>query len=1368
MEIIYSALPIETVKQVFLTVKTPEIEDDYQKVLGVAKSWRNKQREKLLDTLAHKNKQIIVDIDIAAPELLIPEDIYRPDSPMLAINFGRFQAFNDNERIDRKNIEAFDDQWRVLVSNIQVRSSSMASYHSHSFPESLHEQLVEAFSIDFIVSTKIMKVVDQNDSKESRISVSATLPRLAFNITSSAIRLISRLRRNFAKRERERRGEAALYDTYNSLDRYTMLGNTKKEEERNEDYTNSKQMRDENDHASRIFKFDFSAPAITLKLENDVDGRNCTNDKSHQSTPILDLALRSIYGSFSQELTSSGDSLTKFEAKLRSLGVIDLYQNAGNDFVLLMSSVPQNQLSEEINVGTGYSWDAIHANHDANEIYGSSKDLVTVEYFSSIAPATGYDSGEEEKEVSDDDPDKISLWFHELYIEWNPETIAAIHKAIRRPTIEEYESQTSDDSIILQSTNPEEDESSTEDVFFDALEEELSDPSEIESLRPLSEISTSTENLSVLGNPWSSIFHQHGVNSPVNPLSLSPTIGSGFLGRGQFSASPGSRSSFGIGQFQSARMYESGHFDALKLPKFESESDRSSKKARPRQKDIIFKLSKLRVSFNKETRHRKVFVAQMDRTFVAYSTKVTCGSSIKMNLGNLVFIDPAHEKNKTLYGQILGLQTKSKGVDENSFSSLLEMEIIMNPKVRNYSSLIDGNRSDTVTIDRERGKVAGSNNCITAKLSPMRFVLIEQLWMEIMDYFFQGIIGTEVLGGQTKEFPSAAPLASVGLKPVDSNFAFGSDAEGISFTRFDVSLDSPVIIFPVTYSSPDFLRMKLSRIRLSNEYDGAIVSDIDSGIGAPSKRMQWFNNCTISLDDLRLYSWTGRELGRNSAAARVSLRWPTGPLSLLIVPKWRVDCCFDKLDMSLCRSDYALLQNIISYNIGEPSRHMDEWRVLETLSQNALDEFMEKIIVHYGYDQKNVAPTTYDVKLSISSLKVRFLEADNEESLPLAIARCFDLKWQMRKVSDLIVKQNVTCGIDLVRPTKEKSDFETLMTISKDNSDFDGEEEDKDLARPDFIYSSTSFPNGDNVKTIQIFDPCIYLIVPAWSRFAAFFQSLSSPIFLSEKEIGTSIQVGDRWYRIGDDGIRSANAYVSFGMCNEGKETFSWIPSEPTSSISSGLSMNHPAAKSLPTFQIKLLLTWPRIILSSVTTNDHPTRVILRMNHLEFLQTNEGQKSKKTRSLFLHDVEVYTSSQKLSTHSISKDQENNSLIRPWNLSAVTTTCNGESIGDCEQHTYKISGDVFRARAAYSDMSIAVDVFLSVLHTAKEKSNIVANEGISQHPILSNSSFDSSESLTMQSSDREDVDDEELRCNRPSSTVYDIQFDGFELKVADDR
>jgi len=417
----------------------------------------------------------------------------------------------------------------------------------------------------------------------------------------------------------------------------------------------------------------------------------------------------------------------------------------------------------------------------------------------------------------------------------------------------------------------------------------------------------------------------------------------------------------------------------------------------------------------------------------------------------------------------------------------------------------------------------------------------------------------------------------------------------------------------------------------------------------------------------------------------------------------------------------------------------------------------KKIIVHYGYDKKNVAPTTYDVKLFIPSLEFSLMETDGQDSLPLAIARCLDLKWQMRKESDLIVTQSVTCGIDLVRHTREKCNIETLMTISKDNNNLQGEIHDADHNQSGFIYTSKSTPNGDNVKTLEISDPCIYLIVPAWSRFAAFFQSLVPPIFLSKNEIGASIQVGDRWYRIADDSGTPSIANISSDIGDVGRERFSWITTEPIPVPVTRKSPRLSVVQNPPTLQLKILLTWPRIILSSVTTEDNPTRVILRMNHVDFLQTNEGKSFRRTRSLFLHDVEVYTSSQKMPSHySTSKNDDQHSLIHPWSLSSVATTCNGESIGDCDKHSYKLSGDVLHARAAYSDMAIAIDVFLSVLHSSKEDNNELAEEQ-PQHHVLSTGSFDYNEYN----------DDDNIYCLKPSSNTYDVQCDGFELKVADD-
>ena len=83
------------------------------------------QKLKFLRALAHKHKKIIVDVDVGAPELLIPEDLSRRDSPMLVLDLGQLRIFNDDESV--RNATDFDDQWRVVITNVQVLCASISA-----------------------------------------------------------------------------------------------------------------------------------------------------------------------------------------------------------------------------------------------------------------------------------------------------------------------------------------------------------------------------------------------------------------------------------------------------------------------------------------------------------------------------------------------------------------------------------------------------------------------------------------------------------------------------------------------------------------------------------------------------------------------------------------------------------------------------------------------------------------------------------------------------------------------------------------------------------------------------------------------------------------------------------------------------------------------------------------------------------------------------------------------------------------------------------------------------------------------------------------------------------------------------------------
>jgi hypothetical protein len=1362
MEVVYSTLPVEAVSRVLSTVQTPEIVDDYHRVLAAASSWRDEQRKKLIDALARKDKKIIVDIDIWAPDLLIPEDIYRSDSPLLAFNLGRFQAYNDDETLTTQKSAHFDDQWRVILSNIQVRiTNTLADYITQggrdaTITSTSREPLVESFSIDFVVSTKIATERNNDSSEISRISVSGTLPRLAFNFTSSAIRLVTRLQQKWEHRKREMLFPAELYHTPGSLVALQNTASIQRQQYKAERMTRQVLRRSSPSEVdsgiSRIFIFEFYAPVITLKLENDVDG--FTGDSLYRrtsSTPLVDLALRGIRGSLAQEVSRNGDSATKFGAKLQSLGAIDLFQTAGNDFVLLVSSVPQILLVDRISKGGSYSWNGFHSEYDFEEAAPTTTDLVTVEYTMSVSKIM-------EKEAK---PEIISIWFHELYIEWNPETLAAVQKAIRTPPPSEEAQIVELPSSKVLTRTPYEDVFSSDDEFYDALEDEddVADADENGSVQALSEISSSTDTDKSAERSFSNLESNGGIRTSIISLTPSKPISSSLYASTLFGSSPRSADSpFGTPHSLSEPI------SSVVFPTLKHQSARCDKP--PRNLKIVFELSKLRVCFNKETRHRKVIVAQMDSTLVSYSTIRDAGSRTTINIGNLIFIDPSFEDRDTLYGQVLGLKTDTADLNPALASSLLEMEIVLNERTREFSCFLPKDISSSVTIDRIAGRMEGSDCSVNARFSPMRFVLMEQLWFEVMDYFFRGVIGNEVWKGRKIDPAPVGHLHNANFVSWNDAFLFGADAEGITFTRFDVTLDSPAILVPVTYSSQEFIRLELSGIQLSNKYNGEVISDAGCHPdGFAGDRMQWFNNCEIALHDLRLFSWSGRELGKNPARGSVLLKWPTGPIAPCVIPKWRVECEFDSLDISLRRLDYALLQNIISYNIGEPSRYMNEWEALQSLNDDVLEQYLRDIIVHFGYDKKDVAPTTYDLTVSVRSLTFGLLVDDSESSPAVAIARCFDLQWRMQKGSELVVKQKVVCDIDLVVP-KNDSTYDKLMSISKYDTEFEQEQDFIELDKPGMAFSSTRMKNGDNVKKLEIIGATIYMIVPAWKRLGGFFEALSPPILLDRNDIGASIQVGDRWYRIGGSRshLTTKDDIIALGPKCRSNRRLCWINRAKNLSVpQKRATLKRSIAADSPTFQIRLFLLWPRIVFSSIPVEGPPTRVILRMHHFDFLQTKSGHESTTSRSAFFHDVEVYTSAQGKAQKSIEGDPQN-SLIHPWSVGCISTQYN-DKISLWEKNSYRLFGEVLRARASYSDMAIAIDVLLSVLHSAKDNKTL----GSRFDPPVQSSfsgSFDSNESINSNSEANNAFDNsEQYPC--ASNTVYSVLCDGFEFKVSDD-
>ena len=110
----------------------------------------------------------------------------------------------------------------------------------------------------------------------------------------------------------------------------------------------------------------------------------------------------------------------------------------------------------------------------------------------------------------------------------------------------------------------------------------------------------------------------------------------------------------------------------------------------------------------------------------------------------------------------------------------------------------------SVVIDGEKGSIHGCDTSVELAFSPMRFVYLQQLWLEITDYFFEGLLGYEVWGKlrPSEEEMEDASRSSTGRRAnvadqqnnpkalhergdlnqtgqVDGNFILGSDAAGL-------------------------------------------------------------------------------------------------------------------------------------------------------------------------------------------------------------------------------------------------------------------------------------------------------------------------------------------------------------------------------------------------------------------------------------------------------------------------------------------------------------------------------------------------------------------------------------------------------------
>lgn len=986
LEIVYSTAPMLALNRVFDAVNV-EFADDYHRLASKLTSWRRRQQDRFLKALAQKEKQIFINLDVGAPVLLIPESTVE-NSQMIVLDLGHIR-FEHREILESRIQADFDDQWQLDINNIQVQCTTSHSYRvvpsvdrNDAYRET--QQVVEPFSLNFSVLTRVIDSDDFSDLGKSSFVATASLPTLVFNVTTSTVRLWRRLQEQWEERTiHSQQRPTASFQPKIDQGSYSVKPTT----------------------SNRYFEIRFLAPFLNVKFEDDTPGTIFKNGKT--VLPLFDFVLKGLEGSFIRDNKLDGSSSLAFTAKVQALFMIDLHQQAGRDFELLLSSVPPAIVGVHID----------NKFKDLNR-HVADIDLVTFEYKSST--------------VIDDPIDTFNIRFNELFMEWNPETIAAINRAVKRPIDKRQHYGNVDDCSTLMADDTL--DIDTNETFFDANEDDFYDASEDHLASFSSRKPKMSEFADITHGPPEAI---------VTELRLDT-------------------SSKDVNDTEDIRR-EAGPFLKPLL--------------------VTFSLSKLRVSFNKDARHRKLVAAEMDRTLIQRTTHASGKSKINLTIGNLTFSDSeSHEK--TLYKEILGLQTDySSALTEPA--SLLEMEILGNTRCRKYLPLKDKNEAlseeSMVSVDLMNGEVHGFDTLVKANFSPMRFVYVQQIWLEVIDYFFEGILGYDVWGNSP---PSPIDLATLENTEISS--------ESISFTRFEMEMLSPVVLFPISCCSTDFVKLEATTITIKNTYNYRPMRASDVSNNVPHRsQMQWYNNCSVAFKQFRLKTSFGNDLNKNADKpnASISLSWPVGPKAPLNAPKWRVDTVLDTLSLYLHQEDYALLQHIVQYNIGEETRHTKEWLAVQSLSPDASSMYRERTRVHFSYDQKDVAPTTFQVTVQCQAIFF-FLVSKN---LVISEISFSGFSWRLDRDRDRISQQNVAGNVELLCPI-------TGCMLLRDARP-------SNCAEAGLTYKSRISPSGDSKKILEISNSCILLNFQAWRRLSSFFQGLPEPNYVLPDQVVCSRNV---------------------------------------------------------------------------------------------------------------------------------------------------------------------------------------------------------------------------------------------------------------------
>ncbi len=478
-----------------------------------------------------------------------------------------------------------------------------------------------------------------------------------------------------------------------------------------------------------------------------------------------------------------------------------------------------------------------------------------------------------------------------------------------------------------------------------------------------------------------------------------------------------------------------------------------------------------------------------------------------------------------------------------------------------------------------------------------------------------------------------------------------------------------------------------------------------------SKWTQWFHNCRIEFCDLDVQSWDEIKLNdvvssSKSPSIVLNVRWPVGPTAPLVKPKWNVVGTVDPLSMRLSRKNFSLFRFFVNYNLSEPSRFLSN-----DLLTRAADGVSTNLVL-FGYEKKGLPPTTYSISLSFQCLEFHFyVDGDeNKSGRPeeMMCVRCMNTSWSYLKNADCISRQKANVESIHLQQTSNRKEWSGFPDLLLPIASVPNQASSCLLQ-----FTSTTRPNGDNVKTLHLDHAGIYMIVPAWQHVNDFFKFLpTSPEIFSNEDMSSVMQVGDRFYRMS----KAATNEIDRATDNDEQ-----VARQTTSAIESR--------------QFLFSLASPRIILVADATGTAETNscVTLHMANLHYHQSSQGNTS--AQSVVCNGMEIFAGQ-------VGNLLSNSSLISPFSLCGSLT----KSYSPGQMNGW-IWMEELKAHAAYTDLTSSVDVLNGVNRQMIRSTEGTSNAG--QYAAKTN----------------DDTGSE--RPSQKGEVKLDVLCSGFSLLVTDD-